>query len=701
MSAQPADDDHAPGTPVPEPARRVPGTTELVAIETTSDQIEPATEAAVAAYADVTAAAGTERPIIPEHLRRGNLGATVTLHRKRYWHRARWHGFRVPWHGARMARYAVRGARRSAGHLIRWWHWTDGALMESAAVAVGRSAHNDALKYHTEGKRTRAKRGRIVACTGIAVLGALAAMVAYAPWWGWLVLSLAVVTVLVRVGKPAGKPLLDSAVISAAYEKLTPDIIVRALGSLSISGIDKVLREGREIAFVTPVVRDGPGYRVAIDLPFGVTVPEIVDKREKLASGLRRNLGCVWPEPASDEHAGRLELYVCDEPLSKARQPAWPLARAGSADLFQPIPFGTDQRGRTVTILLMFANLLIGSIPRQGKTVAVRVILLAAALCPLAELRVFELKGTGDLEPVSGCCHHYGSGADDETIAAALDSLREIAETELIRRAKVIRSLPKDKCPDSKVTPELARMKSLRLHPIVFAIDEAQEAFGHPEYGKLFAQYATAVIKRGPALGIMLVLATQKPDKDSLPTSITSNVAIRFCLKVMDQIANDMVLGTSAYKTGVRATLMTASDKGCGYLVGAADAAQVVKSFYIDGRQADRIGARARVMRQQAGTLTGFALGETEVTEVRNFAGDVLSVFGTDLRLWSATIAERLSVLIPDAYADITAEAVASQLRALDVEVKDVREKGRGASAGPRKGCTRADVEKSAGVVKP
>jgi S-DNA-T family DNA segregation ATPase FtsK/SpoIIIE len=170
---------------------------------------------------------------------------------------------------------------------------------------------------------------------------------------------------------------------------------------------------------------------------------------------------------------------------------------------------------------------------------------------------VFELKGTGDLDALGKVAHHSGSGADDETIEAALASLRQVAEVELVRRAKVIRELPKDQCPESKVTPQLAARRSLRLHPLVFGLDEAQEAFSHSEYGPMFARYDEQVNKRGPALGIILLLATQRPDAKSLSTGVTSNVSMRFCLRVMDQVANDMVLGTSAYKTGVRATLMT------------------------------------------------------------------------------------------------------------------------------------------------
>ena len=287
----------------------------------------------------------------------------------------------------------------------------------------------------------------------------------------------------------------------------------------------------------------------------------------------------------------------------------YPLAKAGRADLFKPVPYGTDQRGKAVTLPLMFANLLIGSIPRQGKTVAMRVALLAAALDPLAEIHVHELKGTGDLGPLEKVAHRYGSGADDATIEAALADLRQLADVELIRRAKVIKGLPRDLCPDSKITPQLAANRSLKLHPVVFALDEAQEAFSHPDHGAAFDKYATALIKRGPALGIMLCSPPSARTPSSLPTGITSNASIRFCLRVMDQVANDMVLGTSSYKRGVNATLLTVSDKGCGYLVGAADAAQVVKTYNVDGPAAEKICDRARQVRAQAGRLTGYAAG--------------------------------------------------------------------------------------------
>ena len=77
----------------------------------------------------------------------------------------------------------------------------------------------------------------------------------------------------------------------------------------------------------------------------------------------------------------------------------------------------------------------------------------------------------------------------------------------------------------------------------------------------------------------------------------------------MGQVENDMILGTSAYKNGLRATTFRPEiDAGLGYLLGAGPAPQVVRTFYLDMHAAERIAIRARALREAAGTLTGHAL---------------------------------------------------------------------------------------------
>ena len=99
------------------------------------------------------------------------------------------------------------------------------------------------------------------------------------------------------------------------------------------------------------------------------------------------------------------------------------------------------------------------------------------------------------------------------------------------------------------------------------------------------------IIKIGRALGVFLILATQRPDKDSLPTGVSGNVSTRFCLKVAGQVENDMILGTSAYKNGARATTFRPKiDAGLGYLKGEENTPQVVRTYYLNNADTERVG---------------------------------------------------------------------------------------------------------------
>lgn len=614
-----------------------------------------------------SARSARRRPVIPPWLRsRRELTNRLRWLAAYLGHTAAYHLVRVPLYAAKLIVRAPRGVWRVIGLLARWV--SDAEARPLRTAAIGRVDDAQYLKLEAD-RRDKVRHRLTVAVLGSVGVGVIAtlAVVAAPPAVRVIVIASAL-GVLGWLGQATDNPVIGRAVVTAKATKLTSDVVVRALAALGISQISQAVAKGPGITFPAPIHRDGPGWRAEIDLPYGVTVTDIVERRERLASGLRRPLGCVWPEPVADEHAGRLVLWVGDEDISKSRAPRWPLSKSGQADVFRPLPFGTDQRGRPVGIELMFANMIIGAMPRMGKTFALRVLVLAAALDSSVELRLFELKGTGDLGMAEKVAHHYGSGADDATLEAALRSLADLYD-ELDKRSKTIARLPRDVCPENKVTPELARNRKLRLPPIFAAIDECQELFSHPEFGKEADRLATAIIKRGPAMGIMLVLATQRPDGKSLPTGVSANAGIRFCLRVMGQIENDMVLGTSAYRNGLRATTFAQRDKGIGYLVGAADDPQVVRSYYIDGPTAEHIIVRAYAIRKEAGAITGYAAGDRSDDSGRySVLDDVMAVLGADeSKVWSEVVVDRLAELRPTIYgawAAQDARAKANQLAA-------------------------------------
>jgi S-DNA-T family DNA segregation ATPase FtsK/SpoIIIE len=598
--------------------------------------------------------ANDRRAVVPAYLRnRVDRRAAARVVIRYYGHVATFHTVRIPAYYLRIAARSPVGVGRILYHVTRWTFDRDGAELHRHAI------RELDIKAHLDLSETRKKRIRARVVSTLVAAGAVATggliVPDMLPAWADTLAALGGLGVLGLIGRPKGRPLITRAVIAGDVEKLTSDIVLRALTNLGIAAMSE--KNAHKITFPEPITRDGPGYRVTVDLPWGVTVAMVLDKRRELASGLRRPLGCVWPEGDVEAHEGRLILWVGDKELRKQRQPAWPLNRA-VADVFNPLPFGVDVRGGLVTVELMFANLLLGAMPRQGKTATLRGLLLAVALDANCEIRIFELKGTGDLEPVAPCCHAYASGADDPSKEAAMASLRDLYQ-QLETRAAKIRELAAHNralVPDNKVTPQVSGDRRHGLWPIVCAIDECQELFSDEDYKKEAERLAVAIIKRGPALGIMLLLATQRPDKDSLPKSISANVALRFCLKVDGQVENDMVLGTSSYQNGLRATMFTPKlDAGIGILKGEHAEPKIVRSFYFKGPESERIGLRARDLRAAAGTLTGHAIGEDPTTEeaIDRLLGDILTVVdpGTP-KVWSETVVDALAEALPGIYAE-------------------------------------------------
>jgi DNA segregation ATPase FtsK/SpoIIIE, S-DNA-T family len=649
-----------------------------------------AAEAAGPAYADLSDGQAQRKPIIPAHWHtREAAREHVRLAAARHGHAAAYHGVRTPAYLVLTTWWALVGIARTAALLLAWWHVPDLHKLERQAAADG--LLSDHLRIHKAGKETRTARGLILAACAAVVVAALVTL-SRAPVWAWVLLAVIALPLLAHAGRPAHKPIVAAATLPATVQAPSQDVITRALGSLGIAGIDRWLRDGHQLVFPSPVREDGPGWRAEVDLPYGVTAAMVIDRREQLASGLRRPLGAVWPEPVTSEHAGRLELWVGRQDVAKARQAPWPLARGGQADIFQPLPYGTDVRGRTVKAPLIYGNWLIGAIPRQGKTAAVRVLACGVALDPLAELWIHELKGSGDLDPLEKVAHRFVSGVDDPSIGYAAESL-QLLRAEVMRRTERLKALPRDLCPDKRVTRPIAAKPSLRLRPLVCVIDEAQNLFIHPGHGKAAGADAEFIIKIGPAFGVVLIIATQRPDKASLPTGVSGNASTRFCLKVMGQVENDMILGTSAYKNGLRATTFRHDlDAGIGYLLGAGPAPQVVRTFYLDMHAAERIAVRARALREAAGTLTGHA-AEQDSDAPRDVLTDVLAVLGGDAGLQWGDLAARLAARFPARWDGATADAVSAECRALGVPSVDVKAAGKAL-----KGCRRADIQAVAGA---
>jgi S-DNA-T family DNA segregation ATPase FtsK/SpoIIIE len=275
--------------------------------------------------------------------------------------------------------------------------------------------------------------------------------------------------------------------------------------------------------------------------------------------------------------------------------------------------------------------------------------------------------------------------------------MRELQD-ELRRRTKVIRGLPRHLAPESKITRELAAHKTYRLHPLVVAVDECQRWFEHPRYGEDLAGICEDVIRRGPAVGITLILATQRPDARSLPTGISANAVLRLCLKVMSHRENDMVLGGSAHSGGIRATMFTRRDLGIGYLAGEGDDPVIARTYYVDAPAAERIVVRARAARERAVTLDGHAIGQEPAAprQVETLLADALAVLpSSEDRIANEDLRDRLTERRPDIFGEWSTDRLTAALRDAGIDPREaqVNRAGESAERRNRRGIYRQSLE--------
>lgn len=603
----------------------------------------------------------------------------VTVTRRRAWET--WRVARqLPGAVVLLVRWSPRGLVRLAA---AWWRYLRDEASDELRLHAARehdaSAAEKAVKVRHVTLRARLlTSGALVAAAALLVLawtapdvlavitgvGVLAVMIRVLPWRAWqevpLACGLAGVTwwhtptlaslipfpptwalwtgggmaVLLCgwAGRPQARPLvtLPGVEYGGRVPPLTAPMVTAALVALGNSK----MKDPDSIKLLADPHRHGPGVQVDLELPPAVTAGYVVSNREPFAGALRRELGTVWPS-VGPRHPGHLRVYVSDQAMVDQVQEAWPLLRGGAVDLGERLPQFTDQRGHWVDVQLAYANVIIGAVPRMGKTFTLRQLLLTAGLDPSARVYAWDGKGTGDLAACVPFAHSYLRGPNPERpekIEKALESLRELRR-ELVRRADVIDSLPPSVCPENKVTSELIRERpDLDLGWRVLGIDETQMFFGYGERKSKehaairdeLAAGVTELVKLGPALGFVTILATQQVKEQTIPTDIAANAVVRYCLKMEGWEPNDRVLGTGAYKRGIDAQMFDFADKGIGYLKADGSVPIIARSVWgLDGQVAHRVGERARALR--AGRLTGDAanLGVEDAVIVLDEPADV------------------------------------------------------------------------------
>ncbi|MEU3007866.1 cell division protein FtsK [Streptomyces sp. NPDC007020] len=575
-----------------------------------------------------------------------------------------YHAWRLPCvYTPKLLAYSPRGAWRWSSAVGRWVFDTEGRALRLASVL-----DEDAATYLKLSRQRDARvRMRSIIATVSSAVGLTIALLLWvmAPTW---LLALCIVTLTTGFGlggTPADKPLIDRAKVTFRKRKLSSDIVIRAHEAAKLTTKDQT------IAFPRPIGRDGDGWRVVVDLPYGMTFEDALKAHTRLASGM--DIAPTQLFMDKDETSGRrVSYWIADRDPLAVPSGKTPLLGATRVDFWKPFPWGVDERGNPVMATMLWLSLLVGAVPRQGKTFSARTIALAAALDPDVRLIVFDGKASPDWRSFAKVAHRIGFGIVPrdgfDPVMHLVNALMEL-KADVEDRYHRLSELPLHICPEGKLTPEISRDRKLNMPLTLVVVDEVQEYLQHPTHGKTILDLLVYLARVAPAVGVSVMNSTQKPDDTACPSVLRDQHQARFSLRVGSYHVSEVVLGAGSYGEGLDASKLLKSHKGVGLLKGMTDDSGIVRTYLATGRDADTILERARSLREDEGTLSGDAVGETSATRSADaILDDTAAVLGrSEDKVWSETVVDRLAEFAPAVYGEwkeLEGRAKADQLAA-------------------------------------
>ncbi|WP_083983893.1 FtsK/SpoIIIE domain-containing protein [Actinomadura hibisca] len=329
------------------------------------------------------------------------------------------------------------------------------------------------------------------------------------------------------------------------------------------------------------------GDRLLVRVPRGAVVAELDDERGRVAAVLRVR------EVRVAQDVDRADLAHVDivrrDPFANPDDPAvslpipWPWAGGAQRNLHRDgVPLGVDDMGDPVTVRLPGKNLLIGGEPEAGKSVALSLLLAAAALDPYAQIWGWDAKRV-ELALWRPVLTRIAYTNIDEAIAQKEDLIKEMD-----RRYDLLASAGRRVLRPEDGPVILAATDELRF----YSAHENKAAREH------FNALGTDLVARGRAARIVAVEATQRPSGDVVPTGWRDLMAVRWAMRCTTPDASDTILGRGMASAGYSATDIDIRTRGVGWLHAEGTHPRKIKSFYLDDHDIRSIVARGAALRR-------------------------------------------------------------------------------------------------------
>ena len=330
---------------------------------------------------------------------------------------------------------------------------------------------------------------------------------------------------------------------------------------------------------IVKITRTTFGDRVELVLWRGTSIDDLVKVEGVLAASLGvRQVRCV----ANAAKRNLITLTITRDDPFGVEGLRFPLLDVKQTCLWDAVPVGVNEDGDVVTLSLPERNVLLGGEPGAGKSVALSLLVAAAALDPEVDLWLFDGKVV-ELSAWSACARVF-VGHDVQLAITVLEELTaemDLRYHELLRRGvrKVIRA------------------EGLRLHVVVIDELALYVAGTDKKSAQRFAELLRDLVARGRAAGIIVLAATQKPSTDIVPSTLRDLFGFRWALRCATRDASDTVLGAGWASEGFSASNLNSARRGVGLLLHEGGVPVQLRTFHLTDDNVRVLAERAQELR--------------------------------------------------------------------------------------------------------
>ena len=304
--------------------------------------------------------------------------------------------------------------------------------------------------------------------------------------------------------------------------KPTETFILDAFRGLKLAGFKDV--DPVPAGPLVPLNKKGTAWTQAWDLPGDMILQDIVARHDQLEKLLGAPVGCLKISGDPTKDAGRVILRVTDQHSSRREISTSPLAGISSFSINDSVVLGEDTFEAACGINIFNAHVFFGGMTQMGKTATIEALMAWLLLDPSVDYHELDLspidrESAEDsssfrrLRPLAG---YTLLGSDKPALDEALEYLRWLDEER--------------------------KYRSRSSRHLVVVIDEFHELFMSPQHKGDAERLLNRIGRNSLKYNIHLIAATQRPDANSIPTSVLEQFEIRFGFYVKSSHTSDLII---------------------------------------------------------------------------------------------------------------------------------------------------------------